>query len=426
MNENIFRQNPRLAALSERLLHARQRGELLLQSGDEGWSSAPSNIALLKYWGKKNGLHQLPMNSSVSLTLNAFRAYTRLTVRGRFVPLKDGQSPSFAERPHFSLMLNASEAAMPAKMEGFLKSILHGFADEIAVRVESVNNFPTACGVASSAAGYAALAAAVADLLNLKRFLSEADLQFWLTEWARIGSGSATRSAVFAQAPESSQYVVWELAERGDSSATMSLATHPNFAQMQHCVLVLDSSEKSVGSSEGHVLAQTSVLQDIRLAHYPRRLQEFRTALAEGDFRTVQRLSELDAFEMHAVMLSGATKLEYMSRKTSQAIAHFVTYRDAHAANMLWTLDAGANPHFLFLPDAAQHMQSYLTQLAQQGSFSGAQLLWGNTQGQSIEIGETHGLRAALRQEPYHSSLKQLPLAEAAVFFAEGDLDASL
>jgi diphosphomevalonate decarboxylase len=299
-----------------------------------------------------------------------------------------------------------------------LKSILHAYGDDIALHVESVNNFPTACGVASSAAGYAALVGALADLLGLRRFMSESEVQFWLSEWARLGSGSATRSAVATQSPPATQFVSWELAADGVSSVTTEVAAHSKFSEIQHCVLVLDAAEKTVGSSEGHLLAQTSLLQDIRLAHYPRRLADFRVALGSGDFRTIQQLSELDAFEMHAVMASGATRLEYMNKKTVQAIANFIALRDAHSTSMLWTLDAGANPHFLFLPDAAPRMSEFFEMLSRDSSFSTAKVLYGQASGSSLELGESPAIREALRCKQSGLQLKEMSLAEAAVFFA--------
>ncbi|MEN9528289.1 MAG: hypothetical protein RI932_162, partial [Pseudomonadota bacterium] len=243
-------------------------------------------------------------------------------------------------------------------------------------------------------------------------------------EWARLGSGSATRSAVPVHSSETSQYVAWELAADGKSSITTEVSAHSRFANMQHCVLVLDAAEKTVGSSEGHLLAQTSVLQDIRLAQYPQRIVDFRSALVSGDFRTVRQLSELDAFEMHAVMLSGATRLEYMNRKTARAIAQFISLRDAHSAHMFWTLDAGANPHFLFLPDAAPFMAEFFESLLHIDDFQDAIVLAGQTAGRAIEVGKTDSMQAALKNSNSCSELKKMSLSVAVRSFLEGVQDA--
>lgn len=421
MSEIIFGQNPELRVLSEKLLKARVRGELLLQSGDVGWASAPSNIALLKYWGKKNGLKQIPVNSSLSLTLGAFRAFTQISVVGRFFPLNDGRVNALVERPHFSIELNQKIVSMPAKMEFFLKAILYGFADDIGLRVESVNNFPTACGVASSAAGYAAIVGAIADLLNLKRFFDATEMQTWLSEWSRLGSGSATRSAISQHDSNSSQFVAWELLDNGVSSRTQELPVHDDFSQICHCVLLLDAGEKSVGSSEGHTLAQTSLFQELRLAQYPARFLRTRESLLQGDFQYLQELTEIDAFEMHAVMATGSCPLNYMTKDTASAVSRFVEIRNQESAKMLWTLDAGANPHFVFLPEASAAMSRFFQSLILDPRFSHAKILSGEINSKGLQLGEKSGAKSVVTSSTRPDFLKEMSLPQAAQLFLEGD-----
>jgi len=420
MSEIIFEQNPELRFLTEKLLQARIRGELLLQSGDVGWASAPSNIALLKYWGKKNGFKQIPVNSSLSLTLGAFRAFTQISVVGRFFPLNEGRANALVERPHFSLELNQKIVSMPGKMEIFLKAILHGFADDIGLRVESVNNFPTACGVASSAAGYAAIVGATADLLNLQRFFDATEMQTWLSEWSRLGSGSATRSAILQRDSSESQFVAWELLDNGVSSSTLELSVHDDFSQLCHCVLVLDAGEKSVGSSEGHTLAQTSLFQELRLAQYPARFLRIREALLKGDFQCLQELTEIDAFEMHAVMATGSCPLNYMTRDTASAVSKFVEIRNKVSAKMLWTLDAGANPHFVFLPEASVAMSLFFQSLTSDPRFSHAKVLSGETNSKGLQLGEKSGARSVVTSSIFPDCLKEMSLPQASQLFLKG------
>ena len=416
MIENYFEQNPELKVLSDKLFQARESGELLLQSGDVGWASAPSNIALLKYWGKRNGKLQIPENSNLSLTLTSFRAYTQASVLGRFVPLSQGRIVHSHERPKFTFELNKKAQTMPAKMEIFARALLHGYADDISLSVRSLNNFPTACGVASSAAGYAALVGAVADLLNLKRFFSDEEIQFWISEWSRLGSGSATRSAIIKDDSRESQFVSWEQNSLQMNSTTSALKVHSKFRRMEHCLLVLDSDEKSVESSQGHVLAQTSLFQNIRLAQYPQRFSRFCKALAEGDFELMQDLSEWDALEMHAVMATSAQTVQYISQMTSQAISKFVSLRNKKSAKMLWTLDAGANPHFVFLPESLSFMAEYFCELANDPLFTEAKVIFGDTLGPGLLMGVESSARETLLDSNV-ISLNQLSLLEAADLF---------
>jgi diphosphomevalonate decarboxylase len=387
LEPSLFEENPFLNLIAHRLLKAREQGDLLLQNGDSGFASAPSNIALLKYWGKQSGRRQIPENSSLSLSLGNYRSTTRVSVAGRFFPLKNGHPVAVPEsRPEFSLSLNGRSEIMPAKMEKFLRNILAVYAPDVALHVESYNNFPTACGVASSASGYAAIVGAVADLLNLRRFISENELQLWLAEWSRLGSGSATRSAVLNDEAYSAgfanQFVAWELidpdgaaATEGHLTQTHACVVHPKLKVIRHCLLVLDASPKATGSSEGHELTRTSSLQSIRLAHYPLRYQQMCDALSRGDFARVAELSETDAFEMHAVMGTGAVPLHYLTSKTAAALKVFVEERNRSKAAMFWTLDAGPNPHFIFDAEAAPHLAEVFKRLAADANFTSARVL---------------------------------------------------
>ncbi|MEN9810586.1 MAG: hypothetical protein RLZZ488_2153 [Pseudomonadota bacterium] len=432
MNPTLFDENPRLRALAERLLQARREGRLVLQGGDSGYASAPSNIALLKYWGKQAGRKQIPVNSSISMTLGSFRAFTEVQVCGRFFPLQENSLPSAENRPGFLIQLNGKESPLPAKMEYFLRHLLSPFGNDISLRVTSKNNFPTACGVASSAAGYAALVGAIADLLNLRRFFSDEELQLWQTEWARLGSGSATRSALARvdSAANENQFVAWQLRTSENSTAaseplttTHECEANPRFANLRHCVLVLDSGEKKTDSSAGHELAQTSLLQEIRLAQYPFRFARMLHALQQGDFSCMAELTETDAFEMHAVMGTGATPLHYMNAQTARAIGVFVRHRNEKQLPMFWTLDAGANPHLLYDVKSARELAGVFRQLSVDPSFSSARVLLplGQAANQLVtgidELSKAslHFFQAGAKVE----LLKELSLAEAAEFLSK-------
>ena len=411
-------QNPSLEGLSFTLKKARQDGLLFLQSGDVGHASAPSNIALLKYWGKHESLKQIPVNSSMSLTLDSFRATTQVEVLGRFGP--DGLECSHTERPEFVLQINGKSVSMPEKMRRFLESLLGGFADDVALRVTSENNFPTACGVASSAAGYAALVGAIADLLNLKRFFNHQELEHWLAEWSRLGSGSATRSAVPVTGKQNGQFVAWELHPDGTTTKTYELSAADCAADLRHCVLVLDEREKAVGSSEGHSLAATSVFQEIRLAQFPHRFEKMKLALESGNLAVVGELTECDAYEMHTVMATGKEPLQYMSLQTVEALSHFVRMRNAQNAMMFWTLDAGANPHFIFDASSSHVLSMYFAQLSHLPQFAGSVVLLGRKSGRGIELGRADSSNVSVEEHSASGTPRKCSLAEAAAYLQTG------
>lgn len=367
---------PPLASLQQKISDLRLAQRLELQNGDMGYASAPSNIALLKYWGKEPGEAQIPTNSSVSFTLGGLRSVTKVTVRGRFLavaapPLTEAQQ---LYTHQFFLSDSAGhiiEEGVSAKLGRFLESILHPYAPDVALRIESYNQFPTACGLASSASGYAALVGAIADLLQLSKHLTPQELQLWLSHWARLGSGSATRSTMLATL-ETPLFVGWIRAhaaretepsgQYGDTQ-TRPLTYHPRWASLQHLVLVLNEAPKSVTSSAGHRYAASSPFYAPRLAGLPHVWKTFCQALESYDFQTVLQLTEQDALHMHAIMQTTQHPAVYLNTEVGAVLGQFIAYRDQHELRAFWTLDAGPNIHILFDEAHKEPLFAWLNQL---------------------------------------------------------------
>ena len=351
-----------LKKLQEKILLLRKENKLELQNGDVGSASAPSNIALLKYWGKQGNLSQNPTNSSLSYTLGGFRSFTKVTSLGRFFP--ENEPNLTAKFSHKLILKNENneiiDEQISKKMELFLNSILNPFAFEIALKVESRNNFPTACGIASSASGYAALVGAVANLLQLEKHFTPVELQYWLSEWARLGSGSATRSSLLQN---NSLFVAWKLAEETSTTITESIKAHENWNNMKHCVLVLDATQKNISSSDGHKQAQSSPLHEIRVAGINKKYQRLLTAIEEFDFETVKQITEEDAFSMHAVMQTGIEPACYLNSQVAKVIAKFIQCRDKLNLMAFWTLDAGPNVHFIYHPSHEELLNYFFQEM---------------------------------------------------------------
>ncbi|MES2614132.1 MAG: diphosphomevalonate decarboxylase [Bdellovibrionota bacterium] len=356
----------KLKTLQEKILSLRKNNIIELQHGDEGYASAPSNIALIKYWGKQEGKNQIPANSSLSFTLDGFRSYTKVTTLGRFFPVEEQNTPHkftnqfalYSDLNVFRSFKKNSEKPAPEKINHFINSILSPFAPEIALYVESHNNFPTACGIASSASGYAALVGAIANLLQLEKYFTQEELQYWLSEWARLGSGSATRSSLLQK---NSLFVAWRLRENSsEETTTESLQYHENWKQLKHCVLILDDSEKSVSSSHGHKLAHTSPFYGVRVAGMPFKYDRMTKAIKEFDFESVKHITEEEAFSMHAVMQTGTPPACYLNSQVAVVISKFIQYRDAHHLKAFWTLDAGPNIHILYLAEHEAFMEQFI------------------------------------------------------------------
>lgn len=364
MNTVSFQIPEKLLALQNKLNTLRNEGKLLLQNGDTGNASAPSNIALIKYWGKSRTEFQIPDNPSLSFTLNNFRSTTQVTVLGRFFP--EGETPKYI--PQYEFYLSDPETNntvqpdekmelqrnIPEKLNVFLKNILSPFAADISVKIESYNNFPTACGMASSASGMAALTLAIANLLNLEKHFSKTELQYWLAQWARMGSGSAIRSVSLAK---NSQFVSWEMV--GTESTIKNIPTHKKWNQLRHCVFALNSKPKEIKSSDGHMAAHTSPLHLIRVNNVKENFLTFKKALKNFNFEFVSSFTENDAFNMHAVMQTSIPPATYLNHKVSFVISEFIEFRKKEKIKAFWTLDAGPNIHFLYLSAHRKKMMKF-------------------------------------------------------------------
>jgi diphosphomevalonate decarboxylase len=339
----------RLEQLQNKILDLRKQNKLILQNGDVGYGTAPSNIALIKYWGKDSSKKQIPVNSSLSFTLSHLKSETKVTALGRFFP--ENEKNVLRMKHQISL---AGESEISEKMNAFLNSILSPYANEIALKIESANNFPIACGIASSASGYAALCKSIANLLQLEKHFSPEDLQYWLYEWSRLGSGSATRSACLN--PDA-LFVSWE--KDNEETVTLNVPYHAEMENLGHMVFVLDDNPKSISSSEGHKYAHTSPIQSIRVAGIETKLNSLKKALLDFDFKTIAKISEDDALFMHSVMQTGNPPVCYLNENTSQLISEFIQLRDKKNLRAFWTLDAGPNVHLLFMPEAKDELISF-------------------------------------------------------------------
>lgn len=361
--------NSELQKLQKKLAVLREEGCIVLQHGDRGFASAPANIALIKYWGKEN--NQIPQNSSVSLTLGGFRAFTSVQVRGRFFP-NDESNP----RPigSWQALLPGCDTweKPPPRMEIWLQTLFHSWAPEIRLRIESENNFPTACGVASSAAGFAALTGAIADLLQLHKHFSNEELNLWLTEWSRLGSGSATRSALLTDA---TPFVAWER-QSCTASATYPVEVHSSLRELQHCLVVLDTQPKRVSSTAGHSAALSSPFHTLRLGAIPHTFAATLAALKSGDFDTLAGNSEADATAIHAIMHTSEPASRHLTEQNAALLAKFMHQRNQAGVAAFWTMDAGPNIHLLFLPAAAPFVRAFLEEQLQETK---AGILWSHS-----------------------------------------------
>lgn len=281
---------------------------------------AYSNIAFIKYWGNID--HQLRLPENASLSMNLDGVYTDTTVRWDTSLTSD------------SLIFNgepASEVALKRVVThlDMLRSRLGitGYAE-----VESVNNFPTGAGIASSASAFAALTLASAKSAGLD--LAEKQL----TTLARIGSGSASRSIPAG-------FVEWYYAETHEDSYAETFAPQSHW-DLVDIVAIISTAHKAVGSKQGHETANTSDLQSARVAGAKERVKICKQAILDKDFQTFATVVEHDSNLMHAVMMTSQPPLFYWQPASLMLMQSIREWRQ-EGINVCYTLDAGANVHCL-------------------------------------------------------------------------------
>lgn len=298
---------------------------------------AHPNIAFIKYWGNRDEALRIPMNSSLSMNLDALSTTTSVEFRSDLQHddlVIDGLNASPQAVQRVSTFLDIIRAQMQGKN---LKAI-----------VISDNNFPMGAGIASSASAFASLAAAASKAAGLE--LDEASL----SRLARRGSGSACRSVPGG-------FVEWQAGTSDEDSYAFSIAPAEHW-QLVDLIAVVSHAHKEVGSSAGHALASTSPLQNTRVADCPRRLQICRQAILEKDFLAFAEIVELDSNLLHAVMMTSSPSLIYWEPTTLAIMKKVVEWR-SQGLQVCYTIDAGPNVHLLCPADDAPSVEKLLQPL---------------------------------------------------------------
>lgn len=293
---------------------------------------APSNIALVKYWGK-HGV-QLPANPSISFTLNNCKTITKLTATKAdalgFEVLLDGfAKPSFAP-----------------KIESYFKRIISysPWIGNYHFKIETTNTFPHSSGIASSASSMAALSSC---LMDMERQLTGQELDMRKASFlARLGSGSACRSL-------EGKLVVWGNHEETTGSSNLygidlSDHLHPVFQDYQDTILLVDKGEKTVSSTVGHELMNEHAFAKARFHQAHSNLSKIKECLKNGDMEGFIKITESEALTLHAMMMTSHPYFILMKPNTLSIIDEIWSYRKETGVPVCFTLDAGANVHMLY------------------------------------------------------------------------------
>lgn len=314
------------------------------------WQS-PSNIALVKYWGKHK--NQIPANPSISFSLDACHTQTEVVLKPKT------KSDNF----DFDVWLdNEMQIGFKPKIETFFNRIFSesAFLKDFRLEIKTHNSFPHSSGIASSASGLSALSLA---LLSLKQDIENREVPNFYqkaSEWSRLGSGSASRS-VYGGIVEWGQFA--GIKESNDDYAIpYQGAVHPVFKTFRDYVLLVEVGSKSVSSTVGHGLMNGHPFSERRFLQAHENLQSILNILETGDLEKFGNLVESEALTLHAMMMSSQPYFILMKPNTVQIIDLIWQFRKETKLPLYFTLDAGANVHLLFPEEIEQKVDEFVKQ----------------------------------------------------------------
>jgi len=284
---------------------------------------APINMALVKYWGKRDPLLNLPTTPSVSLTFPEWGTSTRISWASTWSVCLNGQLQPWGE------------TAFSQRLQEFLEL----FDLPQPLGIETTNTLPTASGLASSASGYAALVKALNILCGWGCGNED------LSRLARLGSGSACRSLWPG-------FVRWNPGSRDDGLDSHGVPLDIHWPELRAGIVIVEGGEKSIGSRKAMALTQQTsplytlwpqiVAQDLDLLHQ---------ALAAKDFPSLGHVTENQAVMLHALMATSAPPLVYTTPETWAIMASVRALRE-HGTPVYFTQDAGHHLCLLFLQES--------------------------------------------------------------------------
>lgn len=313
-------------------------------SFESTWES-PSNIAFVKYWGKKG--HQIPANPSLSMALSECRTTTKTIFAA-------------ADRLTVSLKLEGqNNDRFAKKIQIYLESLSVDlpWILNLSVLIETSNTFPHGAGIASSASGLSAFALTLTDYLSFLKPNASESLFFQRASYlSRLASGSACRS-VFGG------FSCWGESEFSGSTNeyAIPLEVHSELSTLNDTVLVISGTEKNVSSRTGHERMSDHFFAESRFTQAKTHFSRCVSTLKSGDVEALGLVLESEALSLHAMMLTSPNPYTLLKPKTLSAIEAVWDFRQQTKIPLYFTLDAGPNLHLIY-PDSHKHkIQQFIT-----------------------------------------------------------------
>lgn len=299
---------------------------------------APSNIALIKYWGKKG--NQIPSNPSISFLLS--ECFTRTKIN--FSPINSKKDPWFTFKFEGKIRLDFYK-----KIETFLENILP-YVPSLKMHnlmIDSSNSFPHSSGIASSASSMAAIALCITDWeRQINSEMTEETFKIKASFLARLGSGSASRSIY---GPIASWGKTSHLEGSSDRYAIpFKQKIDKIFDGFCNTIIIVDEAKKEISSTEGHRLMNDHPFAKKRFYQASQNFFEIKKSLATGDIEKFIQIVESEALTLHALMMTSSPPYKLFKPETIEIIELIKNYRENSKTPLCFTLDAGPNIHFLY------------------------------------------------------------------------------
>lgn len=314
----------------------------------------PSNIALVKYWGKTEP--QIPKNASISFTLSNSHTITTID----FTKKSNSEADN---NINFELFFEGKKKEdFKPKIAKFFERILEycPYLTTYTMVIHSENSFPHSSGIASSASGMSAIAMC---LVSLEKSLSRVELtddfiRKKASFLARLGSGSASRSI---EGP----LVVWGQHPNIKGSSDLygvpfPYEVHEVFKNYHDAILLVDKGEKQVSSSVGHDLMHNHPFASQRFDQANENLATISEILQNGEIDSFINLVESEALSLHAMMLTSNPYFILMKPNTLEIINSIWRYRSNTGSKVCFTLDAGANVHVLYPANESKNILQFI------------------------------------------------------------------
>lgn len=323
-----------------------------IKSGTVAWRS-PSNIALIKYWGKRD--FQLPQNPSISFVLEKSFTETHL----EYMVKENKRSGNLKVDFMFE---GRSDFAFESRIRTFLNTVSEflPFINHLEFKIRSRNSFPHSSGIASSASAMSSVALCLVsvekELFGTQK--NDKDVFTKASFIARLGSGSAARSVY-------GDWSVWgksKLIRTSTDEAAVKLnnVVKPMFKSLADAILIVDSGKKKVSSSQGHKTMIDHPFAEVRYRQAGENLERILRAMLTGDEQAFINVVENEALSLHAMMMTAYNGYSLLKEATWMIINRIRDFRLKSGLFLTFTLDAGPNVHLLYKQKDADAIKPFI------------------------------------------------------------------